>query len=209
MNILPKKLINKFILNEQKLRSAQWREINGCPKSVDASYSGYTGIKIYKFPTSDSFPSFSYPEISNDFDAFKREIISEVNAKRRERFGKIKVLKLFLDNFATGEKWDTKFKIEFPGRDKNGRVQFAKYNSNIVTGNYLSNNIYGFLCAKIGIPESISKFIARFYSKGLLEPLITGKFPDKNLLQFSDPLSDQKAISSGYKDYKNWVKAMQ
>ncbi len=205
MRIFPQKFINKFIVNEDKLRSAQWLEINGCPKCVDASYNGYTGVKMYKFPTSPAHRRIAYPDVSNNFEAFKMDIIGEVKAKSRERFGGLKVLKLFLDNFSTAAKWDTKFKIDLPGRDKYGRVQFASYNSKIVTGNYLSNNIYGFLCAFIHIPESVSKFIARVYSKGFLEPLISGKLPDKNVLKFSDPISDQEAISAGYKDYKKWI----
>ena len=56
----------------------------------------------------------------------------------------------------------------------------------------------------IGIPERLSKFIARVYSKGFLEPLISGKIPDKKLLKFSDPVSDQNAISSGYRDFRIW-----
>lgn len=202
MNILPKKLYNKWILSNDKLKMLNWRELNGCPEIVDASYSGYTGIKIFKFPTSDSFNSFAYPDITNAYEHFKLNLLKEVTKKKSEVFGNFKVLKMFLANFSTGEKWDTKFIEIFPGRDKLGRVQYAIFNDKIVPGNYLSNHLYGFLCASIGIPENVSKFIARMYSKGFIEPLISGEIPNKTLLKFRDPIADQQAISAGYNDFR-------
>lgn len=204
MKIFPRKILNKFIMNEQKQRAAQWLELNGCPINPDAAYNGYTGIKLHRFPTSGDSFSTVYPDVTKDYEKLKLDMLAETRAKMSEPLGRLKVLKLFLDNFSTGAKWDTKFMVEFPGRDKQGRVQFARYNGKIVTGNYLSNNIYGFLCAMIGIPERMSKIIAQVYSKGFLEPLISGKIPDKNLLKFSDPVCDQDAISSGYKDFRKW-----
>ncbi len=203
MNILPKKFVNKFIINEQKQKSARWLELNGCSKNIDASYDGYTGIKLHRFPTSEDSFYACYPDITKDYEKLKFDMICETSAVMKKTFGKIRVLKLFLDNFATGAKWDTKFMVEFPGRDRQGKVQFARYNGKIVTGNYISNNVYGYLCAAIGIPERMSKFIARVYSKGFLEPIISGKIPDKKLLKFSDPISDQEAVSSGYRDFRN------
>ncbi len=200
MNILPK----RFVINKQKIKTAQWLEMIGCPSSIDATYDGYTGVKYYKFPVTSGARYGAYPDVTKDYEAFKHKMIVETINEKRKPFGGLRVLKLFLDNFATGAKWDTKFSMDFPGRDKLGRVQYARYNEKVVTGNYLSNNIYGFLCALIGIPEKMSKFIARIYSKGFLEPFISGKLPDKKLLKFSDPVSDQQAVSSGYKDFREW-----
>lgn len=204
MKILSKNFINRIIVNEQKRKTAQWLELNGCPRVLNAAYDGYTGIKYKRFPIYNGLSSAAYPDITSDYEFLKREMYIEVKTKMKEPFGKLKTLKMFLENFATGAKWDTKFMMNFPGRDKQGRVQFARYDNQVVTGNYISNNIYGFLCAVIGIPERLSKYIARVYSKGFLEPLISGKFPDKKLLKFSDPISDQDAISSGYKDFRKW-----
>ena len=204
MNILPKKLINKYIITDAKRRMADWRELNGCSRAVDAAYNGYTGVKIYRFPTSDS--ARFYPDVTKDFDKMKFNLLKDIEKAKREPFGRLKIIKMFLNNFSTGEIWDTKFIAEFPGRDKFGRVQFARYNGKIVAGNFLSNNIYGFLCAAAGIPESVSKFIARVYSKGFMEPLISGKLPDKTLLSFNDPIADQLAISSGYSHFRKLKK---
>ena len=204
MKIFSAKTLNKTLAKEQKLRAAQWLEINGCPKVVDAAYDGYTGVKLHKFPTTKDYPYTVYPDVTQDYENLKMNMFAEVKFKMKDTFGRITVLKMFLVNSSKEAKWDSKFMVKCQGRDRKGRVQFAKYDGQIVTGNYLSNNIYGFLCAMIGIPERLSKFIARVYSKGFLEPLISGKIPDKKLLKFSDPVSDQNAISSGYRDFRIW-----
>lgn len=201
--------VNKLIRTEDKKRMLVWRQINNCPSIVDAAYDGYTGVKLKHFPTVKHNHTSFYPDITNDFDALKKDLLHEVIGLKRKAFGRLKVLKKFLDNFATGEKWDTKFIPEFPGRDKNGKVQYALYKNQIVPGNYLSNNIYGFMCAAIGLPESFAKFLGRIYSFGALEPLISGKFPNKNLRKFRDPVSDQIAISTGYRDFAEYCKKMQ
>lgn len=202
MNILPKNLVNKYLMTSDKLKMLQWRELNGCPTVVNAAYDGYTGIKIHKFPTASAFSAAAYPDVTKEFNRLKSVLAKDVIKTKSEIFGRFKVLKMFLNNFSTGEKWDTKFLPEFPGRDKSGRVQFAKYNGKVVAGNYLSNHIYGFLCAAAGIPERISKFIARIYSKGFIEPLISGEIPNKTLLKFKDPIADQQAISAGYQEFR-------
>ena len=207
MNILPEKIINKYIITAEKLKMKHWRELNGCPLNVNAAYDGYTGIKICRFPTNDSLKQYAYPDVTDNFNSLKLSILKDIKKKKSELFGRFKIYKIFLDNFSTGEKWDTKFYPEFPGRDKKGRVQFAKYKGKIVAGNFLSNNIYGFLSAAAGIPERISKFIAKIYSKGLIEPLISGKIPDKTLLKFNDPIADQKAISIGYDEFRNFERS--
>ena len=202
MNILSKNLFSKCILTPDRLKMLHWRELNGCPDIVNAAYDGYTGAKFHNFPTGKSFRLCAYPDVTKDFNRLKHILVKDIKKTKSEVFGSFKVLKMFLENFATGEKWDTKFLPEFPGRDRSGRVQFAKYNGKIVAGNYLSNHIYGFLCAAAGIPEKLSKFVARIYSKGFIEPLISGEIPNKTLLKFKDPISDQEAISAGYKEFR-------
>lgn len=196
-------IVNKLIYTEDKTKMVLWRELNGCPRIVNAAYDGYTGVKLHRFPTVKNKSKYFYPDITHAFNDFKDILLMDLNNKKKKPFGRIKVLKMFLDNFATGEKWDTKFCPEFPGRDKDGRVQYAVYEGNIVAGNFLSNNIYGFLCAAAGIPESIAKFLGKIYSCGILEPLISGKLPDKTLMKFRDPVADQNAISKGYKEYRS------
>lgn len=202
MGINFSKIVNRIVLNEDKLKTIAWRELNGCPKVVNASYDGYTGVKLYKFPTIISPKKYIYPDITKEFQDFKNILLQDLNNKKKMSFGRLRVLKMFLDNFATGEKWDTKFRPEFPGRNKEGKVQYALYEGTVVAGNFLSNDIYGFLCAAAGIPECISKFLGRIYSCGILEPFISGKFPDKTLLKFRDPISDQEAISKGYMEFR-------
>jgi len=186
----------------EKTKSLMWRQINGCVTFPDASYDGYTGVKLFKFPISPKRRLSAYPNVTKEFNRFKISLKKDIDHIKKEPFGRFKVMKMFLDNFSTGEKWDTKFFPEFPGRDKKGCVQYAFYDGNIVAGNYLSNNIYGFLCAALGISEKMSKFIAKIYSCGILEPLISGKLPNKKLIKFRDPEADQHAISSGYAEFK-------
>lgn len=178
-----------------------WRLINGCPDVVNAAYDGYTGAKMHKFPTSNNLNKHLYPDITKQYEDFKKGLVSEIEDVKRKPFGTIRVYMLFLKKFATGASWDTKFLPEFPGRDINGMTQYAKYNGKVVKGNYISNCLYGYLCAAIGMPEKEAKAIARIYSCGLIEPFITKKFPSKKLMMFKDPIDDQKAITSGYKEF--------
>ena len=179
--------------------------MNGCPKVVYPDYMGYTGAKNHKFPTLPASKDAFYPDITADYEKFKLETLAYIRKIEKKPFGYIRVMKKFLENFSTGEKWDMKFQPQFPGRDILGRNQYAKYKNKIVVGNYISNNLYGFLCAAIGIPERLSKFIGRLYSHGILEPIIQGKIPSKKLLKFKDPISDQQAISSGYRDFFQFI----
>lgn len=193
---------NRYIQSSMSLeRMRGWRLINGCPDVVNAAYDGYTGAKMFKFPTSDKLNKLSYPDITKEYESFKKGLLYEIEEAKSKPFGTLKVYMLFLKKFATGASWDTKFLPEFPGRDANGMTQFAKYNGKVVKGNYISNCLYGYLCAAIGMPEKQAKAIARIYSCGVIEPFITHKFPDRKLIMFRDPIDDQKAISCGYKEF--------
>jgi len=189
----------KNIILQDKIQSALWREANHIPKVLDATYSGYTGIKIFRFPVSQNCRH--YPDITDGYDEFSSNLVKDVMHIKKKPLHRFKLMKMFLHNFATGEKWDTKFNPEFPGRDINGRVQYARYNNKIVTGNYISNHLYGLMCAAAGIPKKISLFLAKLYSCGIMEPFISKKIPNKNLLKFRDPASDQLAIIEGYKAF--------
>lgn len=190
-------------MTNMKIKNITLKQIQhqtAVPKYMDASYSGYTGAKLIPFPINKA--TRTVPDITEGFNNFVRKTIEETNNIKGEFFGRIKLLRAFLKNFATGEKWDTKFSQHFPGRDKNGKVQYAKFNGEIVSANDVSNIFYGIVCASAGIPLKISQWIAKIYSCGLLEPFIAGKIPSKKLLKFRDTASDQRAIVRGYEQYR-------
>lgn len=183
-----------------KNRMANWRFINNLPPYMNAAYKGPTGIKEYRFPTTKS-PHASYPNITKDIKDFEQEILQELKDTLKTPFGYLKSLWKMSQNFGTGEPWDTKFMPQFPGRNKDGLPQFAKYNDEIISGNDLSNIFFGHICKFMHIPEIIAKFLARMDACGALEIISKRKLPNKELLQFRDTPSDQAAISHGMKEF--------
>lgn len=171
----------------------------GYPINVTAEYNGYTGTKIYNFPT--TLKGENYPDITNMFEIFKNNIYQELDNKKNW-LGRVALLK---ENFQTGKPWDTKSLQHFPGRDIEGNTQYAKYKGKIVSANYVSNNIYAQVMQKLGFSEKMSKLVAKLYSCGIVRLISKGKLPHKQLFKFSDPIEDQEAISSGYNEikYKN------
>ena len=182
-----------------KKQMAAWRFVNKIPHYTNAAYKGYTGAKECKFPvilsSSNKFRG-RLPDITMDLHTFEENVFQELKDSKRKPFGFFRVLWKMCRNFGTGERWDTKFLPAFPGRDKNGRVQYARYNDQIVTGNDVSNIFFGHTCKFLGIPE-----IARLDASGILEPFSKGKFPSKELLNFRDTHSDQQAIVKGMREF--------
>lgn len=179
----------------------QMRRLNNIPEHLDAAYEGYTGAKKIHFPIKIDLDLSNYPDITQEFEKFKKELIEETNKNKKSVFGYPKIFKLFLQNFATGAPWDTKFLPQFPGRDIDGKTQYALYKGKIVSANYLSNNIFGQLCAATKIKKFFGEFISKIYSCGLLEPFINFKLPSKEVLKFRDPPQDLDAFRSGFNEY--------
>ena len=122
-----------------KSQMLSWRKLNNIPEYVNASYAGYTGAKHVHFPRTDKQVRLAYPDITKVFQRFEEEILQDIKNTRRSFLGYFKVLWKMGQNFSTGEAWDTKFLPDFPGRDKNGKKQYAIYNNQIVSGNDISN----------------------------------------------------------------------
>lgn len=179
----------------------EMRRLNNIPEIVNAAYDGFTGAKKVNFPTKINLDISSYPDITQDLEKFKDEVVSDIQKINKKFLKKINIYKLFLKNGGTGDPWDTKFLPQFPGRDINGKTQYAIYKDKIVSANYISNNLYGQLCAAAGIKQKFAQFIGKIYSCGLLEPFVNGKFPNKQLIKFRDPKHDQEAILSGFFDF--------
>ena len=178
-----------------------WKYLNKIPLYIDASYDGYTGMKVLNFPTNNGVHISEYPDITEKLHKFESEILQILKDKKDERFGYIKALWKLCQNLGTGEPWDSKFLPNFPGRNKKGQKQYALYKGEIVSGNDVSNLLFGHLCKYMGIPEKIAQLIARLDARGLLEPFSKGKLPSLKLLKFRDTASDQLAIAKGVREF--------
>ncbi len=187
-----------------KKQMAEWRLANKIQHYTNAAYKGHTGAKEYKFPvilsSSNKFRG-RLPDITPDLHTFEENVFQELKDTKRKPFGYFRVLWKMCRNFGTGERWDTKFLPAFPGRDKNGHVQYARYKDEIVSGNDISNIFFGHTCKFLGFPEKLSLWIARLDASGILEPFSKGKLPSKELLTFKDTRSDQQAISKGMREF--------
>ncbi len=180
---------------------SQWRQQNCLPKYINASYNGSTGSKEVRFPISAEIKIFDYPDVTDRVFYYEEEILQELKDIRKKPFGYLRALWHMGQNLGTGEPWDSKFMPQFPGRDVSGKIQYAKYNNEIVSGNDLSNIIYGHICAFMNLPAAIAKFMARLDACGITEIITKKKLPDINLLKFHDTVSDQAAIAKGVKEF--------
>ena len=183
-----------------KTQMKQWREINELPKYINAAYVGSTGAKSAYFLTNPHARGY-HPEVTKDLYEYEEEVLQELKNLRKKPFGYIRAIWRMSQKFGTGEPWDTKFMPQFPGRDPNGRIQYARYNGEIVSCNDLSNIMYGHICAFMNIPKAIAKIMAQLDACGITEIFTKQKFPTKELLKFSDTTTDQLAISKGIDEF--------
>lgn len=201
MNISNKLLDTTNFESLTRPQMNSWKFLNKIPNYTDATYSGYTGQKILKFPTSKTLRSFAYPNITDNLHEFESEILQELKTCRKNTFGYIKALWRMCQNFGTGAPWDTKFLPEFPGRNMVGEKQYARYNSEILSANDISNLVWGHTCKFMGIPTMIAQVIAKLDACGILELFSKGKFPSLKLLKNRDTKSDQEAIAKGIREF--------
>lgn len=196
------KVSNLYNVSHGKLATKSqmscWRKMNNIPEYVNASYTGYTGKKERFFSTIKK----DNPDITKQFQRFEEEILQYLKNLRKKPFGYIRALWAMGQNLGTGAPWDTKFLPEFPGRNEIGEPQFAIYKQDFVSGNDISNILYGHICAYMGIPTKIAQFIAKMDACGALELFSKGKFPDKKLISFRDTQNDQLAIRKGVEEFK-------
>lgn len=178
-----------------------WKYLNKIPIYTNAAYDGYTGMKLHHFPTGDGFHMSEYPDITQKLTEFESEILQTLKDSRKERFGYFKALWKLCQNLGTGEPWDSKFLPNFPGRNKRGQKQYAIYKGEIVSGNDVSNLIFGHICKFMGIPTKLAQLIAKMDASGILEPFSKGKLPTLELLKFRDTASDQLAIAKGIREF--------
>lgn len=178
-----------------------WKEINQIPLYTDATYSGYTGTKLYNFPLSRYFERSKYPDITEMLHHFETNIFQELQNCRGKKFGYIRALWKMCRNLGTGDPWDLKFLPKFPGRDKKGQKQYAIYKNEIVSANDVSNLFFGHICRFMGIPTKLAQIIAKLDAAGILEPFSKGKMPTVKLLKFRDTKSDQSAIAKGVQNF--------
>ncbi len=187
-----------------KQRMKLWRSANSIPSYTNAAYKGYTGAKLYRFPTYykevNGFPA-DLPDVTKNLKLLEEDILQELKDTREKPFGYFRVLWKMAQNFGTGERWDTKFLPEFPGRNMRGERQYAMYKDEAVSGNDVSNILFGHVCKYLGFPEKVTLLLARLDAAGILEPFSKGKLPDGELLRFRDTQSDQKAILRGMREF--------
>lgn len=181
----------------------QFRLENGIPERVHAAYAGPSGPKDHHFPVSPDLDLSEYPDITGALETFKAEVLEEVRAINKGPLGLVRTFRLFADNFPTAEAWDTKYQPMFPGRDNQGRTQYALYKGKVVSANYISNNFYAQIAAAIGLPLWFTKLAAHMDACGLAEVVFLKKVPESELRSFRDTVEDQDALVSGYDDYRN------
>ena len=175
----------------------------GLPPGITEAYTGFTGPKYLDFPSDPNLSPDQYPDVTEEFVDFRDRIIDQyVNGRWAKPLHKARLLNLMLKHFPTARAWDTKYNPYFPGRDEEGRIQYALYKDRVVSTNYLSNNFYAQICAAAGFPLSFAKLAARMNACGL-DRLYHGKLPDKEHRHFRDTPEDQRAIVSGYFDYND------
>lgn len=193
--------INEKLYVFSKKHMTAWRKRNKLPEYVNASYSGFTGVKAIRFPTYSRDGNRTLPDITKDLFLFEEEVLQEIKNTRKKPFGFIRALWKMCQNLGTAEAWDTKFLPQFPGRSKKGHKQYARYKGEIVSGNDISNRFFGHICAYMGIPVKLAQLVAKLDACGILEPISKGKFPSLELLKFRDTASDQLAIFRGVQEF--------
>ena len=185
-----------FIVNHQDVFEKQLN-----PKDLNSVYCGYTGKKTHDFPATKYMPKSAYPDVTCDLENFIKDSMEEIDSLLEKPLGFAKALHLFLKKFPTAEPWDTKFLPQFPGRDIEGKMQYAGFNNEIVSSSYVSNYFYGQLCAHLGLPLEFSQLAAMMDSCGIAEPFTKGKIPTLSHLKNKDSQYAQNAIKQGYEDY--------
>lgn len=175
----------------------------GVPPRLHAGSKCYSGRKDYDFPVSPHLDPDRYPDITEDLNELKAEIIAELKEIRARNpvTGLAIAMRTMAHNFPTGEPWDTKYLPKFPGRDRHGRTQYALYKGKVVSANYISNNLYAQITASLGLPLWFSRMAAKMDACGIAEIIFKRKMPEAELRQFRDTPEDQDAIISAYDDY--------
>ena len=184
-----------------KRQMAAWRRLNRLPDYINATYTGYTGAKLKRFPTVKFLAPSAFEDITVDLLKFEEDVLQQLKNTRQKPFGYVRALWAMGQNLGTGASWDTKFLPKFPGRDKFGRVQYGIYNGEVVTGNDVSNIFFGHLCAYMGFPAKIAQLLARMDACGVFEIFSKGRLPNLQLMSFRDTKSDQAAIKKGVKEF--------
>ncbi|MDD3419826.1 MAG: hypothetical protein PHE78_04390 [Candidatus Gastranaerophilales bacterium] len=185
---------------EGELRRVQ----HGIPAKVTAEYTGYTGPKELDFPTNPHLNPEKYPDVTKQYNELLESLLNTANEKN----GKSKIINFFKKcsalgkNFKTGDKWDTKFLENFPGRDINGKVQYARLNDKIVSANYVSNHIYGESLAKLGFKRWFVILASHLDAAGLSNLIFEGQLPTLKNLKFKDTDADQKTIRFAFDQTK-------
>jgi hypothetical protein len=170
------------LTNKQML---SWRKFNKLPSYVNASYAGYTGAKEVPFSVFKTVERSVF-DVTDKLRLFEESVIQELKDLRGKPFGYIRALWKIGQNMGTGASWDTKFLPQFPGRNVEGRTQYASYKKELVSGNDISNIAFIF-----EVSGKISDFLI-FIGKLLL--------PLYHSCQYVNlPLSESSICSPGIK----------
>ncbi len=189
-----------FAANPKKIN---WRIKHGIPVNVTSEYIGYTGPKVFKFPTEANLSKEQYPDITSEYDKLLKTIIKTTNSD----LGKIKPLNFIKKciklgkNFKCADPWDTKFLGKFPGRTKDGKVQYAMLKGEVVSANYVSNMIYGEALSQLGFKKWFSKMAAKLDSCGISNLIFQRQIPTLKNLKFRDTKFDQDVIEQAFQKH--------
>lgn len=181
-----------------------WRVMHGIPANPMADYVGYTGPKLLDFPTSKGLDKNLYPDITEQYN----ELLSNIVGSVHKNLGKNKLPNFFKKcmmlgkNFKTADKWDTKFMENFPGRTKDGKVQYALFRGKVVTANVISNTIYAETLVKLKFKKWLAIFASHVDACGLSNLMFEGRLPSRKTLAFKDTIADQHTIKQAFLDLK-------
>lgn len=175
---------------------------------ICASYIGYTGNKILDFPVVADLPKHNYPDVTEAYNAFVKNAIdtTKSNLGKNRVVNFYKKCKVFCQKLKTADEWDTKFMENFPGRDKNGNVQYALFKGRVVSANHISNYAYSELLYRLGIKKWLAVGAAKIYSYGVTNLIFDRALPSAKALTFKDTPQDQQTIRFAYEELSRGCK---
>lgn len=202
-------MMNSVSCNQSKINftanpeRVAWRALHGIPNKLNSAYIGYTGPKNFHFPTSPDLEKHLYPDITENYQKLLGQALETINKK----LGKNKIVNFFkkcillCKNGKTADKWDTKFLEDFPGRTKDGKVQYALFKDKVVSANYVSNYIYSEMLHKLNFKKKTAIAAAKIYSNGFSNLFFDKKFTSFKDLCAGDCPKDQATIRQAFDEF--------
>jgi len=172
-------------------------------KQLCSSYMGYSGPKSIDFPINPNLSKHLYPDVTEHYNVLLKSALDTVNKKlgKNKIINFIKKCDILCKNIRKGDKWDTLFVDNLPGRDKDSKVQYALFKDEVVSANHISNYIYSELLYHLGFKKWMAVGAAKIYSQGVINILFDGVAPSLKALMYKDTPQDQLTIKKAFNDF--------